>query len=145
MSVQVSLWSNSTIYLTDLPPFKMVSVSENRNVMAWAYIIYSLPRNGWHLNCMIIWRPVVHIFTYDMYSYCYLVIYKERCDPNLVVITDAWFLIQLFFKWNSSEVWRLYVVIWNFYNNVRIKNIFLGQKFLSFMCQYPIKKISSSV
>jgi hypothetical protein len=111
-AVHVSLWSNSTICLTDLPPFKMVSVTENRNVMEWAYILYILPMNGWHLNCRIIWRSAMHIFTYDLYSYCYLVIYKERCDPNLVVITDAWFLIQLFFKWNSSEVWRLYVVIW---------------------------------
>jgi hypothetical protein len=145
MSVQVSLWSNSTICLTDLPPFKMNSVTENRNVMEWGYILYILPRNGWHLNC-IADLQMIHLKISYTYIYIWLVqlllfsylqgtMWSQSCRDNRCVILNSTF----FSKWNSSEVWRFYV-IWNFYNNVRIKNIFLGQKFLWFICQYPIKK-----
>jgi hypothetical protein len=82
----------------------------------------------------------IYIWLVQLLLFSYLQQQVTMWSPNLVVITNVWFLIQLLFKWNSSEVWRLSVIIWNFYNNVRIKNIFLGQKFIWFICQYPIKK-----
>ena len=105
MSVQVSLWSNSTICLTDLPPFKMNSVTENRNVMEWGYILYILPRNGWHLNC-IADLQMIHLKISYTYIYIWLVqlllfsylqgtMWSQSCRDNRCVILNSTF----FSKW----------------------------------------------
>lgn len=95
------------------------SVNENR--MTWnEHICYNFTQE-W-LTFKLLFEDQLYIYLHmTLDGYCYLVIYinKQLCDHNLVGIKYVWFL--LFFKWNSSEVWRSCVLIWNFYNKDRIK------------------------